>query len=301
VSRSLAWNRPDTWVRAAWRLRDRDAVVFVVVTPIQLIAYHVMLTVLGRRVRTVALVHNVLPHEPSPLDRPLVAAFLRRVSTVLVHSDEQATLARSLAPTDVRTEVLPSNIDLRPARHAARRTVATDRLEVLFFGLVRPYKGVDLLVRAAGRVPQVHLTIAGEFWVDEQELLELAESVGLADRLTLVPGYVPADQLAELFGACHIVALPYRHATGSGNIRLALEQGVPVIVTRVGDLPDAVAGGVGLVCEPDDAESLGAALARAADVAVLAELDRAVLTRPSQHEAEWVAYATAVIERAGLG
>jgi glycosyltransferase involved in cell wall biosynthesis len=301
VRRVLAWNRPDTWVRAARRLRDRDAVVFVVVTPLQLIAYHVMLTVLGRRVRTVALVHNVLPHEPSSLDRPLVATFLRRVTTVLVHSDEQATLARSLTSTDVRAEVLPSNIDLRPDRRAAVRTASSDRLDVLFFGLVRPYKGVDLLVRAAGAVPQVHLTIAGEFWVDEQELRELADSEGLADRVTLVPGYVPADQLSELFGACHVVALPYRHATGSGNIRLALEQGVPVIVTRVGDLPDAVAGGVGLVCEPDDVESLGSALARAADIEELAELDRAVLARPSRHEAEWAAYAAAVAERAGLG
>ena len=72
TTRDLSWNRPDSWVRVARTLRDADVVVFVVVTPLQLVAYHVMLRVLGPRVRTLALVHNVLPHESSPVDTPFL-------------------------------------------------------------------------------------------------------------------------------------------------------------------------------------------------------------------------------------
>lgn len=295
TSRPLAWNRPDSWVGTARRLRAADAVVFVVVTPLQLIAYHVMLTVLGRRVRTVALVHNVLPHERSVLDRPLVAAFLRRVDGVLVHTDEQAELARSLGAVEPRAVLLPSNIELRPGRRAAPRVSADDPLEVLFFGLVRPYKGVDVLVSALAQVPQARLVVAGEFWTDVDELAAVAREHGVEDRVSFRPGYVPADRLAELFGAAHVVALPYRRATGSGNIRLALEQGVPVVVTRVGDLPSAVAGGLGVVCEPDDVGSLARALQQVADPAVQVELDRAVAARPSSHAEEWSRYVDALM------
>ncbi|MDO8108562.1 glycosyltransferase [Isoptericola sp. b441] len=298
TTRDLAWNRPDSWLRVARRLRAADAVVFVVVTPLQLVAYHVMLSVLGRGTRTVALVHNVLPHEPSPVDRPLVSAFLRRVDAVLVHTTEQAELARELGAADPVTILLPSNIEAHPHRAAPARTSPDDPLEVLFFGLVRPYKGVDVLVRAAAEVPQVRLTVAGEFWSDPAELASLAHELGAGDRVSLRAGYVPTEQLEELFGASHVVALPYRDATGSGNIRLALEQGVPVVVTRVGDLPESVAGGLGLVCEPDDVASLAEALRSVADPEVQAALDRAVAARPSSHAEEWSRYVGALVDLA---
>ncbi len=300
LERRLAWNRPDSWVRAAWRLRHHSAVVFVVVNPIQLIAYHVMVAVLGRRVRTVALVHNVLPHEPSRVDRPLISAFLRRVDSVLVHTDAQAELARSLGAREVTVQLLPALLPSEPRRSCAPRTGDDDPLEVLFFGLVRPYKGVDLLIRAAAQVPQVRLTVAGELWVDASELTDLAASTGLGDRLTVLGGYVPADRLDDLFSRSHLVALPYRSATGSGNIRLALEQRVPVLVTRVGDLPDAVAGGVGVVCEPEDADSLAEGLRAVCSVPVLTDLQRAVDARPSTYVQEWADYVAALSSCAGL-
>jgi glycosyltransferase involved in cell wall biosynthesis len=135
----------------------------------------------------------------------------------------------------------------------------------LFFGIVRPYKGLDVLLRAMARGPeQVTLTVAGEFWGKaEAATRALIKRLGLTGRVTLRPGYVPADQIPVLFGAADALVLPYRSATSSQNVWLAFQHGTPVVVTRAGTLADVVQDGVdGLVCEPDDEGDLLRALVR---------------------------------------
>jgi glycosyltransferase involved in cell wall biosynthesis len=96
--RRLAWYRPDGWFVAGRRLRSADLVVFALLTPVQVPSYLVILSGLGlrRRGRTVVICHNVLPHERRPGDLFLVRALLRRAGAVVVHSDGEAKLARSL-------------------------------------------------------------------------------------------------------------------------------------------------------------------------------------------------------------
>ena len=124
---------------------------------------------------------------------------------------------------------------------------------MVFFGICRPYKGLDVLLRALARAPRhVVLTVAGEFWGKaEAETRALIGELELAGRVTLRPGYVPADQIPGLFAQADALVLPYRSATSSQNAWLAFEYGVPVVVTRAGTLADAVRDGVhGVVCEP---------------------------------------------------
>ena len=138
---------------------------------------------------------------------------------------------------------------------------------LLFFGIVRPYKGLDVLLRALARAPaHVTLTVAGEFWGDITEMDNLIGELGLADRVTLRPGYVPADQIPALFGAADALVMPYREATASQNAMLAFAHGVPVITTTAGALAEAVRDGVdGLTCAPGDAEDLLRALKEISD------------------------------------
>ncbi|BCB77316.1 hypothetical protein Pflav_037260 [Phytohabitans flavus] len=145
--RRLSWRRPDTWLTCGRRLRAYDVVVLVVATPMQLPAYLAILAGLGggRRTRVVAQCHNVLPHERHAMDMRLTRSVLARVDEVLVHSDEQAELAKSLTDRPVVVEHMAPVVvsDGTPAP-------ASDQVfnRLLFFGIVRPYKGLDLLLHA---------------------------------------------------------------------------------------------------------------------------------------------------------
>jgi glycosyltransferase involved in cell wall biosynthesis len=129
---------------------------------------------------------------------------------------------------------------------------------LLFFGIVRPYKGLDVLLRAlAGGPPNLTLTVAGEFWGGTAETENLVAELGIADRVRLRPGYVPASEIPALFAAADALVLPYREATASQNALLAFAHGVPVITTTAGALADLVRDGVdGLTCAPGDVADL---------------------------------------------
>ena len=140
-------------------------------------------------------------------------------------------------------------------------------MRLLFFGIVRPYKGLDVLLRAlAGAQAHVTLTVAGEFWGGTEQTEKLIADLDLRDRVTLRPGYVPATAIPALFAAADALVMPYREATASQNALLAFAHGVPVITTTAGALADAVCDGVdGLTCAPDDAEDLLRALKEISD------------------------------------
>jgi D-inositol-3-phosphate glycosyltransferase len=307
----LSWRRPDSWVRLGRRLRrEADAVVLVVVTPLQAPAYLGILAGLGRRSSAaavadpappvLALCHNVLPHERRALDEPLVRAQLRRVSAVLVHTDAEAGRARALTGAPVTVSAMaphgvgaapPAAAPTQPAGYEARR-------RLLFFGLVRPYKGLDVLLRAlAEGPPDVTLTVAGEFWGGTEATRVLIAELGLSDRVELRPGYVPAADVPALFASADALVLPYRAGTASQNVDVAHSRGLPVVATRVGTLGDAVRDGVdGLLAEPDDVTSLRAALRRLYTPGVLADLRAKVV--PPDVGAAWEPYLDAVLAAA---
>jgi glycosyltransferase involved in cell wall biosynthesis len=296
--RRLAWYRPDGWLAEGRRLASADLVVFALLTPLQVPAYLTILAalrrasdplqpLLPRRPRTVVICHNVLPHERRLGDIALTRALLSRVDTVLVHSPAQAIQARDLAPAaSVVTAQMPPHLpcslggDERrplggddppqtpPAHGSAGLSdegelpIASWAGRLLFFGIVRPYKGLDVLLRAlAAGPPNLTLTVAGEFWGGTAETENLVAELGIADRVRLRPGYVPASEIPALFAAADALVLPYREATASQNALLAFAHGVPVITTTAGALADLVRDGVdGLTCAPGDVADLARVL-----------------------------------------
>ncbi|MEO3786642.1 glycosyltransferase family 4 protein [Actinocorallia sp. B10E7] len=285
--RELSWRRPDGWLRVGRRLRSYDLVVFAVLSSVQVPAYLGLLRGIGGAARTVALCHNVLPHEPKPYDRPLMRALLRRVDGALVHSPQQEELARLLGTAPVSVADLPAHL---PATRPAEEPVGSGaRGRLLFFGIVRPYKGLDVLLRA---LPDgVGLTVAGEFWGGLDDTRALVAELGLRERVELLPGYVPAERIGGLFAACDALVLPYRSATASQNVLMAFEHGVPVIATRVGGFPSQLREGVdGLLADPGDVVSLREAIVRFYREP---ERFRAQVRRPD-HGPVWDAYLLAL-------
>ncbi len=302
--RRLAWYRPDGWLAEGRRLRSADLVVFALLTPVQVPAYLAMLAALRRspkHPRTAVICHNVLPHERRPGDVALTRALLARVDTVIVHSAEQAAQARTLAPDVPITAVrmpphLPAAASASLPENSERAPVTDPRqCRLLFFGIVRPYKGLDVLLRALARAPEhVTLTVAGEFWGGTADTEQLIASLGLGDRVTLRPGYVPADQIPALFAAADVLVMPYREATASQNALLAFAHGVPVITTTAGALAEHVTDGVnGLICAPGDAEDLLRALVAISAPGEVSRLRSQIA--PADPGPAWAAYLEVVL------
>jgi glycosyltransferase involved in cell wall biosynthesis len=166
---------------------------------------------------------------------------------------------------------------------------------LLFFGIVRPYKGLDVLLRAMARAPSnLTLTVAGEFWGGTGETEKLIAELGLAGRVTLRPGYLPASGIPALFAEADALVLPYREATASQNALLAFAYGVPVITTTAGALADPVRDGVdGLTCAPGDVADLARALTEISAPEAAGRLRAGVSA--VDPEPGWAAYLTALL------
>jgi glycosyltransferase involved in cell wall biosynthesis len=302
TSRTLSWRRPDSWWRLGRRLRhSTDAVVLFVYTPVQVPPYLGILAGLRRgRARTVALCNNVLPHERRRGDAIAMRALLRRVGAVFVHSEEQAAAARELTPAPVSVAALAPHLPERGARPREHEASGVRR-RLLFFGIVRPYKGLDVLLHALAAGPQdVSLTVAGEFWGGVSDTENLVSALGLTGRVTLRPGYVTAEEMGPLFATVDALVLPYRSATSSQNAWIAFEHGVPVISTRAGALGEVVTNDVdGILCAPGDVEDLTRALRRFYTAGTPARLRAAV--RPVDPEPHWKRYIQTLVAAADSG
>lgn len=224
--------------------------------------------------------HNVLPHdEPGLVIRLLVRHALRRADGWMLHgsSDEEALrrlLGRDLARREaggnqrVFRGFLPLfDLGVVMEREDARALLGLppDVPVALFFGFVRPYKGLQLLLAAWPRVlrslPDSRLLIVGEFWEPVDAFWNRVRGLGIADSVVLVDRYVADEELGGYFGAADVVAMPYLSATGSAVAPLALRFGRPMVATAVGGIPDAVEHGLsGLLVPPDDAPALADAL-----------------------------------------
>jgi glycosyltransferase involved in cell wall biosynthesis len=294
--RRLSWSRPDSWVREGRALRDHDLVVVVHVVPAVVPAHLALLRALGRgdaRPRTAAIVHNVLPHEPHPGARPLVRLLLRSVDRVVVHSRQQADVARALtAPLDLRVASLPPHL---PGGPALPREPYDGPTRLLSLGIVREYKGVDLLLQALADVPGPTLTVAGELWGEAgRRVRRLAADPRLRDRVRVLEGYLPASRLPALLSSHDVLALPYRSATGSQNALLGHSHGLAVLATRTGSFSGDVRDEVdGLLVDPGDVDTLTEALHRLADRSLVQRLQNGV-TAPDL-DTHWDGYLAALL------
>ena len=249
-------------------------VALSVVTPVQAPAFlSLARAARARGCSVVALCHNVLPHESRGADEPLMRALLRRVDAVIVQSAAQAALAETLTAAPVQVAALPPHLPYTgpmPAGTVAPAGAVSPavagppgpRHRLLFFGIVRPYKGLDILLRALAEVgPEISLSVAGEIWAGREDLLRLISDLGLHDRVTMPGTYVPTADVPALFAAADALVLPYRSATASQNALIAFQFGIPVIASRAGAIADAVEDGVnGILCAPGDAGDLARAI-----------------------------------------
>jgi glycosyltransferase involved in cell wall biosynthesis len=289
---ALRWWSPASWARAGRAVRRSDAVVFPWVTPFQALAYRTILAA-AKGTPAVAVVHNPTPHEERRLDDRLTRLALGGVSGALAPPGPAADDLRRLLP-GVRVVGLPIPplIKLEPTP-----LPPGPPWRLLFFGFVRPYKGLELALDAVAALVQrqvpVELTVAGLFWGPVEPWRQRVRDAGLDAHVSLRPGYVPDQEVQELFASHHVVLVPYRTAPQSAIVPLAYAAARPVAATRAGGLAEQVVEGVtGALAPPDDAAGLAEAVER-----VLADLE-ATAGGAKEHAPAWSAVVEAVLELA---
>jgi glycosyltransferase involved in cell wall biosynthesis len=307
VRRLLAWYNPLSWVWAGLTLRG-DIVHAQWWSPILAPVYAVVLGLARLRGRRVVITpHNVEPHERGLRQRWLFRSVLPLAHHFIVHSPRNAeALARRRLTGSGAISVVPHGIltvdgarDV--SREAARAGLGLPREQpvVLTFGNIRPYKGLDVLLRAFRRLRdggvEATLAVAGEPWGSFEPYRRLADELGLNGSLRTWLGFVPEEQASELFRAADVAVFPYRHFDAqSGAASLALSFGLPLVVSDVGGLPELVLDARAVV-PPDDPEALAQALRAVVTDASLRE-KLAADSRRRAAELDWPASAARTAE-----
>lgn len=236
--------------------------------------YFLLAKFMGRQNLTFVC-HNVFPHERFPLDKKLTRLTLKNGKHFIVHAKEEAEELRQIMPNpDYQVTPHPSynafcfeNMTKLQARE--RLGLSSEERVLLFFGFVRPYKGLKHLINAmpeiVTKLQNVKLMVVGEFGSEEDKAAYLAQikALGVSDTVVIKDGYTPDREVEKYFAACDMVVLPYESATQSGIVQIAYGFGKPVIVTSVGGLPDVVADNkTGYVVPPQDEKALAQAIVR---------------------------------------
>ena len=271
---------PWTWPRLAARLRASrpDAIIL----PFWTAAWApVELFLTGRRYApVVAVVHNPADHGAGLPARKAAGAVLGRCSAFLCHSRSVAQVLQERFPgTPLTVHPLPPESPGAVDREGARTRLGleSNALAVLCFGLIRPYKGVEVLLEAVARLPReprIVLLLAGEPWGGiAGTLRQRLRRSDLEGRVVARLGWVPEPEVADWFAAADVAVLPYLSATGSAVAAQALGWGLPIVASAVGGITDVAHDGVnGTLVPPGEPEALASALARLADEALRSRL-----------------------------
>jgi len=211
--------------------------------------------------KCVTVLDNVIPHEPHWFDKPLTRYFLKANDGFVAMSESvEADLLklRPGAPHIVREHPLYAHFGAKLPREEAQRQlgIVTGRKTLLFFGLIRAYKGLDILLEAFRDLPETYqLVIAGEPYGSFDKYQHIIDSLPGKDRVYVFPSYVRDSRVKLFFSAADLAVLPYRSATQSGISAIACHFDLPMVVTDVGGLKGTVgARGTGIVASlPDPA------------------------------------------------
>ncbi|HPF70627.1 MAG TPA: glycosyltransferase [Candidatus Krumholzibacteria bacterium] len=230
-------------------------------------------------IRVVYLLDNVIPHERYPFGLLLTRLALKQGHGYIAQSDQVRRDLLIVLPDTPAERIVTTphpvydfGVPGRPRHTKAEARAALglpgEARLVLFFGFIKPYKGVVHLVDAAGALKQafgdgLRVLIVGDVYGEKQPYLDRIAASGAADIIDLVDGFVPDAVVEDYFLAADLAVLPYVSATQSGIVQIAYNYDLPVVTTNVGGLPEVVLDGeTGFVVPPGDPPALAAAVIR---------------------------------------
>ncbi|MCR5108297.1 MAG: glycosyltransferase family 4 protein [Lachnospiraceae bacterium] len=260
---------PFNWIKVASYInREKpDLLLLQWMHPYFAPCYIVLTKLISKSIKIMYICHNVFPHERFPLDKWLTKHTLRQADYFITHSKSDGEdLKTVIRDPKLIVAVHPAynffkikNMSKEEARKILN--IKDNEKVLLFFGLIREYKGLKHLLKAVKLLKEredfdtqdLKLLIAGDFGSSREVYDKMIEEYNIGDMLDITSGYIPISEVEKFFAACDIVVLPYESATQSGVIQVAYSFRKPVLATRVGGLPDVVLDNeTGYVVEPFD-------------------------------------------------
>jgi glycosyltransferase involved in cell wall biosynthesis len=265
---------PFNWLKVGYRLKKENADIIIVRywLPLMGPCLGTILRILKKNKysKIVCIADNIIPHEKRFGDKPFTQYFVKPVDAFITMSEKVLTDLRLFVkdkPAKMVLHPLYDNFGEKISKEVARQHLAigNEQKIILFFGFIRKYKGLDILLDAIkilkehNQIPNSKfqipkLLIAGEFYEDRKVYDEQMEKLSIKDNVILHTNFIPDSEVKNYFCAADVVVQPYRNATQSGVTPLAYHFEKPMIVTNVGGLPLLVPNGkVGFVAEPNAA------------------------------------------------
>ena len=256
---------PLNWIKIGDRLRKEkpDIIVVRYWMPFMGPALGTILRKAGKNkiTKIICIADNIIPHEHRPGDSTLTKYFLKSCDAFITMSEKvlkDLHLFEKKKPAIMVQHPLYDNFGEAISKNEARNNLglAVDEKIILFFGFIRPYKGLDILLKAMAdkRIKDagIKLMIAGEYYENEKRYSEIIKQLGIEDQLILRTDFIPDSAVRNFLCAADMVIQPYRNATQSGVTPLAYHFEKPMVVTNVGGLPSLVPHEkAGLITEPD--------------------------------------------------
>lgn len=215
----------------------------------------------NKKTKVVSIIDNIIPHEKRIGDFALAKYFVKSVDGFIAMSEsvlDDLNKFDSTKPKLFSPHPLFDNFGEAITKPEAyeKLGLAINEEYILFFGFIRDYKGLDLLLHAMAdervRNLNMKLIVAGEFYTDAKPYVETIQQLGIREKLILKTDFIPDDEVRNYFCAADIVVQPYKHATQSGVTQICYHFDRPMLVTNVGGLPEIVPHGkVGYVVEPN--------------------------------------------------
>ena len=253
---------PLNWLKVGWCLKKEkpDLVIVRFWLPFMAMALGTIcrLIKLNGKSKIISIADNVIPHEKRLGDRLLTRYFIGSVDKLVVMSQGVEDQAKTFTDKPIRVLAHPIyDIFGEPYDKDKAKIMLGLQPEdktILFFGLIRDYKGLDILLEAMTdtrlQERKIQLIIAGEYYSNEKLYDKYIEDNKLEERIVRATHFIPTDQVSLYFSAADVVVQPYKTATQSGITQIAIYFEKPMIVTRVGGLPEVVHDGEnGLICE----------------------------------------------------
>jgi glycosyltransferase involved in cell wall biosynthesis len=215
--------------------------------------------------KLMSLCDNILPHEKTPLADYLTTYLFDKLDGHVVQSSQTENELQEVVENPVyekRFHPIYTNFPKKIDKITARKKLGLSAKNIiLYFGIIRDYKGFDILLNAIAELKDsgldFHLLAGGECYGSDEKYTQLISNLGISDYITWHNKYIPDSEVSNYFSAADVVALPYRTASQSGVTQIAYSYDLPVIVTKVGGLPEIVdEGQSGITIEPENPTEL---------------------------------------------
>jgi len=250
IERHITSYNPISWIKTAKRINELNpkAVIFRYYTPFLAPAYFFITILIKNKIKKIALVDNWIPHESFLLDNLLNKLFGIKMSGFITLSRNVSNQIESNFSKPILTLFHPinQNLPLPISKSDARKILKwpKERKVILFYGLIRKYKGLELLINSINEEPlkknKIHLVIAGEFYESKEKYLKLITKNKLENRTTIYDEYINNDMTKQLFCASDAIVQTYHSSTQSGVTPLAYFYNTPVLVSNIDGLKDPI-------------------------------------------------------------